>query len=70
MNVKEADKQVSVKEYSEEDVSVNETEGEKMSRSDIQEIKKQWRRTTEVVGCHKFLQDVQVKECEEVEEAK
>ena len=44
-----------------EDVSVEDTQGEKISQKDFQELMEQWHRSTEVVRGHKLWLDLQEK---------
>ena len=53
-----------------EDVSVEDTQREKISRKYFQELMEQWHRATEVVKGHKLWLDLQAKECKEVEKNK
>ena len=53
-----------------EDVSVEDTQEENISRKDFQELLERWQRATEVVKGNKLLLDLQSKECKEVEKDK
>ena len=53
-----------------EDVSVEDTQGEKISRKYFEELMEQWHRATEVVKGHKSWLDLQAKEYKEMEKDK